>query len=242
MFVKALAVHQALIAGARGAVRKNLSLALTMVAGKLSPSPARALDLWGTLALLVPVLSSTFSSFKRCFGTVPAGGLDWLIVDEAGQAVPQHAVGALMRARRALVVGDPLQVEPVITLDRSVDERLLRRWRVSAEHLSTATSLQVVADANTSAGTWITSDEARVWVGLPLIVHRRCVEPMLSIANDLAYADAMVLGDGKREQEAALTTASPCQPTPESPPLATRIHPPFVMPSWLPCPALPPCP
>ncbi|MDQ2764979.1 MAG: ATP-binding protein [Pseudomonadota bacterium] len=208
-FVKALRVHQALISGARGAVRKNLSLALTMIAGKLSPSPAVALELWGTLALVVPVLSSTFSSFKRCFDTVPAGGLDWLIIDEAGQAVPQHAVGALMRARRALVVGDPLQVEPVITLDRSVDERLLRRWDASAEHLSTATSLQVMADANNSVGTWITSDEGRVWVGSPLIVHRRCVEPMVSISNDLAYADAMVLGDGKREQEAALSIASP---------------------------------
>ena len=185
VFVRALGVHQALIAGARGAVRKNLSLALTMVAGKLSPSPARALDLWGTLALIVPVLSSTFSSFKRCFDTVPAGGLDWL------------------------VVGDPLQVEPVITLDRSVDERLLRRWGASPEHLSTATSLQVVADANTPVGTWITADKGRVWVGSPLIVHRRCVEPIVSIANDLAYADAMVLGEGKREQEAALSIASP---------------------------------
>ena len=137
VFVRALGVHQALISGARSAVRKNLSLALAMVAGKLSPSPARALDLWGTLALVVPVLSSTFSSFKRCFDTVPAGGLDWLIVDEAGQAVPQHAVGALMRARRALVVGDPLQVEPVITLDRSVDERLLRRCRAPVDrHLA----------------------------------------------------------------------------------------------------------
>ena len=157
----------------------------------------------------MPVLSSTFSSFKRCFDAVPASGLDWLIVDEAGQAVPRYAVGALMRARRALVVGDPLQVVPVMTLNRSVDERLLRRWRASAEQLSTATSLQVVADANTSAGTWITADEGRAWVGLPLIVHRRCVEPMLSIANGLAYADAMVLGDGKREQEATLITASP---------------------------------
>ena len=209
VFVKALGVHQALISGARSAVRRNLSLALTMISGRLSPSPATALDLWGTLALIVPVLSSTFSSFKRCFETVPAGGLDWLVVDEAGQAVPQHAVGALMRARRALIVGDPLQIQPVITLDRSVDERLLRRWGAPPEYLSTGTSLQVIADALNPAGTWINSDGRRVWIGSPLVVHRRCVEPMFSISNDLAYADAMVLAEGKLEEEAALAAASP---------------------------------
>jgi len=209
VFVKALGVHQALISGARSAMRRNLSLALTMISGRLLPSPATALDLWGTLALIVPVLSSTFSSFKRCFETVPAGGLDWLVVDEAGQAVPQHAVGALMRARRALIVGDPQQIEPVITLDRSVDERLLRRWGAPPEYLSTGTSLQVIADALNPAGTWITSDGRRVWIGSPLVVHRRCVEPMFSISNDLAYADAMVLGEGKLEEEAALAIASP---------------------------------
>lgn len=209
VFVKALDVHQALISGARSAMRRNLSLALTMISGRLSPSPTTALDLWGTLALIVPVLSSTFSSFKRCFETVPAGGLDWLVVDEAGQAVPQHAVGALMRSRRALIVGDPLQIEPVITLDRSVDERLLRRWGAPPEYLSTGTSLQVIADALNPAGTWITSEGRRAWIGSPLVVHRRCVEPMFSISNDLAYADAMVLGEGKLEEEAALAVVSP---------------------------------
>ena len=202
VFVKALRVHQTFIAGARSAVRRNLNGALGMISGRLSPSAAVTLDLWGTLALIVPVLSSTFSSFKRCFDTVPAGGLDWLVVDEAGQAVPQHAVGAL-------IVGDPLQVEPVITLDRSVDERLLHRWSAAPEHLLTATSLQVLADAANPVGTWIASDAGRTWVGSPLVVHRRCVEPMVSISNDLAYADAMVLGDGKPEEEAALTVASP---------------------------------
>jgi len=41
------------------------------------------------------------------------------------------------------------------------------------------------------------------------VVHRRCVEPIFSISNDLAYADAMVLGEGKLEEEAALAIASP---------------------------------
>ena len=53
-------------------------------------SPISCTEIRAITKKSVPVLSSTFSSFKRCFDTVPAGGLDWLIIDEAGQAVPQH--------------------------------------------------------------------------------------------------------------------------------------------------------
>jgi hypothetical protein len=72
-----------------------------------------------------------------------------------------------------------------------VDERLLRRWGAPPEYLSTGTSLQGIADALNPAGTWITSDERQVWVGSPLVVHRRCVQPMFSISNDPAYAGAV---------------------------------------------------
>ena len=74
--------------------------------------------LYQTLFLLVPVISSTFASVGTLFqDTKMQGTIGTLVVDEAGQAQPQMAVGALYRSRKAIDVGDPKQVEPVVTDD-----------------------------------------------------------------------------------------------------------------------------
>ena len=52
-----------------------------------------------------------------------------LVVDEAGQAQPQMALGALYRSRSAVIVGDPKQVEPVVT-----DDLMLLKKRIVMRH------------------------------------------------------------------------------------------------------------
>lgn len=49
--------------------------------------------------------------------------LGTLIIDEAGQATPYSALGVLWRAKKAIIVGDPLHVEPVVTVPKELSRR-----------------------------------------------------------------------------------------------------------------------
>ncbi len=151
--------------------------------------------LWQMLFMIVPVISSTFASVGSQFHALREGELGWLFVDEAGQASPQQAVGALWRAKRAVVVGDPLQIEPVFTVPPSLAEAMAK-GEFGAEWYKwspTVASVQLVADQANPYGTTLIADD--LWVGSPLRVHRRCQEPMFSLANGIAYNGKMIHGD-----------------------------------------------
>ena len=56
-----------------------------------------------------------------------AGCFDLLIIDEASQCDIASVIPLLYRARRAMVVGDPMQLEPVFQLSRQADSQLRQR-------------------------------------------------------------------------------------------------------------------
>lgn len=160
-------------------------------------------SLYQTLLLLVPVVSSTFHSVGNMFGgdwkanALPENeGADaiakkapfgLLIVDEAGQALPHTAAGAIFRCRHALIVGDPMQIKPI--KGPGVDELApLFSRHYGLENTSLDASVQAYADAQNPLG----SNVGDTWTGCPLVVHRRCLDPMFAISNDLSYAGAMV--------------------------------------------------
>ena len=121
------------------------------------------------------------------FSSLGTGSIPWLFVDEAGQAVPQAAAGAIWRSKRAVIVGDPFQIEPVVTIPEQIINNFSRYFGLDKTQIHTSLSVQSMADRANPYG-WVTND---TWTGSPLRVHRRCIDPMFSIANEIAYNNMM---------------------------------------------------
>lgn len=199
LFFAALALHKAFLWHAATEMRRNLQAAMDVLSGSVPTEAAEAavLAAWQSLFFVVPVVSTTFASYARLFGHLGQEALGWLLIDEAGQATPQNAVGALWRTRRAVVVGDPLQLEPVVTLPFRAEQAIRNDMGVDEQWLTSRTSVQQLADRLARLGTWLPFEDDRTWVGIPLTVHRRCDQPMFHIVNTIAYDDLMINGTAK---------------------------------------------
>jgi hypothetical protein len=112
-----LRLHRAVIVAAARTIKSSLNTVARMAQGGSGAVKPSAVD-WGIFFLLVPVVSTTFASVGRMFQEMGAGEIGWLLIDEAGQATPQAAMGAVWRAKRAVIIGDPLQIERVTTTPR----------------------------------------------------------------------------------------------------------------------------
>jgi hypothetical protein len=211
LFLTALDLHRALLATAPEHMRRNLQAVMEVVKGQ-APADLDAetvLAAWQLLFLVVPVVSTTFASMGRMFAQLGSEALGWLFVDEAGQAAPQEVVGALWRARRAVVVGDPLQLEPVVTLPWTGQQRLAGHFAVDGQWAPAAASVQALADRLNPYGTWLKNQDGEdICLGSPLRVHRRCDRLMFDISNKIAYDGMMVYGVHRDQDDFPLAQRS----------------------------------
>jgi len=202
LFLAALDVHRSFIENNPSQIISNINLVSDWLQGKDLPEEvaATALD---SLCLIVPVISTTFASIPRMFKKIGKEAIGWLLIDEAGQALPQQAAGAIWRAARTVVVGDPKQLEPVSGIPATVEGALAQHYSVHPSWWPSKVSAQVLADQTMGLGTHLpTPDNGKVWVGCPLRVHRRCDDPMFSVSNKIAYDGLMV--HGKKEIQSHL--------------------------------------
>lgn len=197
LFLEAMNLHKAFIARNSKKILKNLRAVIDVLSGTLSPSAENeaVTSAWTTLFFVIPVVSTTFASFDRLFTHLGRESLGWLFIDEAGQAVPQSAVGAVWRAKRTVVVGDPLQLEPIINVPFTLQQALRRHCKVDEVWLPGKTSVQRLADRVNRYGTKIRLEENKFWVGSPLRVHRRCAREMFDVSNQIAYDGLMILAE-----------------------------------------------
>ena len=163
-------------------------------------------ELLNTLFLFTPVISTTFASVQTFLADIKEPGkIGLLIIDEAGQAAPHMAAGALFRSKKAIIVGDPRQVEPVVTNDADHIKTVFSNENLKP-YISKHISVQEFADRINKYGTYLkglNENDSGTWVGCPLIVHRRCINPMFRISNHISYGDSMKLKTAPPKPELA---------------------------------------
>lgn len=136
--------------------------------------------------------------------------IDFLIVDEAGQVLPEVAGASFALAKTALVIGDVLQIEPIWNTKPSVDignllsnglldtnqiqkdyNRLCRLGKTSA-----AGSVMLIAQC--ASRYHYDHDMAR---GMFLYEHRRCFDEIINYCNDLCYLGKLIPMRGAAPKE-----------------------------------------
>lgn len=194
LFMEAMALHRAFVQNARY-LRDNLDAFSKMMRGRIPVDqlPLAAPTLLQSFMLVTPVVSTTFASVGTFLRHIPQGEIAYLFIDEAGQAMPQAAAGAIWRARNVIAVGDPLQIEPVVTLHDSVLSALAEHYGQDEILANKYTSVQSLADMSNRLGGFRTiSSEDDLWIGAPLVVHNRCQKHVFDIANKIAYNEKMI--------------------------------------------------
>lgn len=153
LFLAGLHLHELFLRANLRKLYAYLGSLRKVLTGDVRVSEAMLLQVWKGIFILSPVVSTTLASMRRL--PLSHAWIGLLLVDEAGQATPQSVVGALARAQKAVLVGDPLQIEPVFSVPAPIVERLMEEGQV-APHFSPITeSAQTVADGVMEMGAWI---------------------------------------------------------------------------------------
>lgn len=141
-------------------------------------------NLWNTLFLCFPVVTTTLDSFcKRCFQLIPEY-IDLELIDESGQILPHNLVSALYRAKKAVIVGDVNQIEPIYSnINRSFYQNQKAIGEVFDDIKIDGNSVQALANKNTD----ILSDEKNIILN----DHYRCEKNIINFSNKNVYENKL---------------------------------------------------
>lgn len=184
LFEAALAVREAWAAVHAKPLHEALQVAVRCVGGERSMRTLfRAEDESGRwLRRLCSVWGCTLLSMANA---VPAESraLYRVVIDEAGQCHPAHAVSALMRCQHALVVGDVHQLQPVVGLTAQDEGRVRAQASVRLSDAELA-PYRVFAEGHNSVQSL--ADRA-VGGPLRLVDHFRCQPEIIALCD--AFCD-----------------------------------------------------
>lgn len=151
---------------------------------------------WQRRAMLTPAFVSTISMLPRFFGYRTDDNspmIDLLIFDEAGQITPESGAACTALARKTLVVGDPLQLEPLSEISSYIDLANLAKNKLikkeNEEEFRKAKRRGLVASQNSLMELALRSAKylENNSLGGFLSEHRRSVPEMVAFCNQIAY-------------------------------------------------------
>ena len=195
LYLEAVNLHRSFVENSP-ILRNQLDAFCKIIAMRISKEQAIrfAPALFQSFQMVVPVISTTFASVGTFLKYVGRDTFGLLLIDEAGQALPQSAIGAIWRAQKTIVVGDPLQIEPVVTIHDKTIQFLKMYFQQTDFIASKETSVQSLADSCNKFGGWRNYNDVPMWIGSPLLVHGRCQKNIFDIANIIAYNGKMIYG------------------------------------------------
>lgn len=136
---------------------------------------------------------------------------DLLIVDEAGQVLPEVAAASFALAKKALVIGDTEQIPPIWSIAPAIDignmlaekilsgstqEEITEKYTAIAELGKSAASGSVMKIAQCASRYQYDPELAR---GMYLYEHRRCFDNIIGYCNTLCYHGKLLPKRGREE-------------------------------------------
>lgn len=172
-----------------------------------NPGPVTLMPRLRRRMMITPCAVSTFAMLPSCLLSYVRGEgkfdadylynfIDLLIVDEAGQVLPEIAGASFSLARKALVIGDTRQIEPIWSVPRRVDfGNLMNLGLLSgAENGATYEELARTGKTAASGSVMLVAQNATRYHadpeldrGLYLYEHRRCYDEIIQFSNELCY-------------------------------------------------------
>lgn len=148
-------------------------------------------DFYRALSLVYPVMATTLVSAWKVAGYRKLdelkGHKPWhlALCDEAGMISLESLVPLLSRSEKAMIVGDPLQIEPIRNLSENLQTRLRERHFASNNTLYERVSPANVTAWHRAAGT-LSGKVDDTGNGIILDEHRRCQQPIADLFIRLA--------------------------------------------------------
>lgn len=168
-----------------------------MLEGNGAPTPhfgkfiKKAEAFYRDISLAYPVVASTLASAYKMSGYKQLkhfnGIKPWnlALLDEAGMVSVENLLPIVVRSTKAMIVGDPLQLEPIRTISKASSQKIYLEYFNNKDDEYAMLGPGLVTTYHRAAGT-LTGDISDIGDGIILDEHRRCQLPIANLFIDIA--------------------------------------------------------